>query len=302
MYVPWTGLGLFGGFRGNRWLRNRIKVFKQFVLPSLRAQTNQNFIIWFSWRREEKSNPIVQEFIQDMLNLYPEWMPEGPRVVNTFHGICFWDDKYPDLIARERLIMSLHGSLAELTDTIGECENVLMTIQPSDDCYHRNAVEALQTIFRETDAQAVGFKRGYMMNYTTKEVAEYNPTTNPPFFTIKFPRDIFIQPQRHADYTGPYKSHEYVGEKLRYSVIEERGFLVGTHGENISTVFNHPFRGEAVSPEILKDFGLYDVKPLQIRTSIKRAILRRLPFKVQRKLRYWIGERFWQSIYEFLRS
>lgn len=302
MYVPWTGLGLFGGFRGNRWLKNRIKVFKQFVIPSLQAQSNKNFTLWCSWRPEEKRNPHVQAFIH-----YLESITEFTSI-HTFHGICFWDDKYPDEVANNRLLTNLHDTLGEMIDYTGgknEYEWVLMTIQPSDDCYAKHVVSFLQNAFSDKDlakVQAIGFSKGYMMDYLTKEVSEYNPETNPPFFTIKFPREIFIDPLKHAQYTGPYKSHEYVGDKLKYVQIQERGFLVGCHGENISTTYVHPYKGKVLNQDILKDFGLENVPPLEIRTSLRRAVLRRLPHKVQRKLRYWIGERFWQKLYEFLRG
>jgi hypothetical protein len=297
MYVPWTGLGLFGGFRGNRWLRNRIKVFKQFVMPSLLVQTNKNFTLWCSWRPEERHNKHVKELVE-YLNGIP-----GLRTVHTFYGVCFWDDKYSDEEARSRLLSSLHGSIGELLDEIGECDSVLMTIQPSDDCYRRDTVEGLQEFFEQhPNTQAVGFEKGYMMNYLTGELAEYNPKTNPPFFTIKFPREIFIDPLKHAEYTGPYKSHEYIGDKLQYETLNERGFIVGTHGENISTTYVHPYRGSSVNKQILLLFGLENIEPLKIRTSIRRAILRRLPHRVQRKLRYYLGEILWQGLYNFLRN
>lgn len=298
MYVPWTGLGLFGGFRGNRWLRNRVKVFKQFVIPSLKAQSNKNFIVWCSWRPEEKRNKYVKE-----LMAYMELIPDF-KTIHTFHGVCFWDDKYSDYIARERLLLALHGSLAEMTNETSQADMILMTIQPSDDCYAKQVVDFMQMSFTnpEITYQAIGFSKGYMMNYLTKELAEYNPATNPPFFTICFPRDKFIDPLKHAEYTGPYKSHEYIGDKLKYGVVNERAFLVGTHGENISTTFVHPYKGEVVDERVLSEFGLFEAEPLQITTSIRRAILRRLPHKVQRKLRYWLGERIWQKGYEFLRG
>lgn len=295
MYCPFTGLGLYGGFRGNRWLKNRIAVFKQFVVPSLLAQTSQNFTLWISWRPEEKYNPLVADL--------KEYLDQtGLKSVFTYSGVCFWDDKYSDEIAHNRLIDALHGSISGLLDTIADAEVVLMTIQPSDDCYRRDTVEDLQNYFTwQKYFNAVGFSKGYMMNYRTKELCEYNPTTIPPFFTIRFPADVFKDPLKHTLYTGPYKSHEYIGDKLKFAEIDDRGFLVGTHGENISTVFNHPFRGPAADPDVLKDFGLYDVEPVRISYSLRKAILRRLPFPVQRKLRYIFGEMIWNKIYEFLR-
>lgn len=294
LYVPFTGLGKHNGFRGNKWLQNRIRIFKQFVLPSLLAQTNQNFVIWISWRPEEKANPHVKELMSYLEMVY------SFKVVHTFHGVCFWDDKYSDAEARERLANNLHGTMGEMVNFTGESEQdwVYLTIQPSDDCYHKNMVEAIQKTFKQNpQLQAVGFSKGYIMNYLTKEVCEYNPTTNPPFYTIKFPRPTFIDPAKHLDYTSlkhdvaqykkgtPLPSHEYVSDCFNYGIIQERGFLVGTHGVNISTTFNIPFKGPKVGPEVLSDFGLQFVEPIKI----KLPLLHRLPFKVHRKLRYWLG-------------
>jgi hypothetical protein len=264
---------------------------------SLANQTNQDFVLWCSWRPEEKNNKYVRELIDYMDSIAVKF-----RTVHTFSGVCFWDDKYPDDIAYNRLLTSLHGAMGPLINVLGDADTVLMTIQPSDDCYASWMVDLVQKELRDPNLQAVGFKHGYIMDYIRGEVAQYNPSTNPPFFTIKFPRQKFIEPLAHAEYTGPYKSHEYVGDKLNYRQLNLRGFLVGTHSENISTVYSHPFRGEVVDREILQEFGLSNAGPLEIRTSIRRAILRRLPYQAQRKIRYWIGERFWQKLYEFLRG
>ena len=306
LHCPWTGLGIYNGFRGNRWLKNRIKVFKQFVIPSLLAQTNKNFVLWCAWRHNEKSNPYVQDLIR--------WLEKIPlKVVHTFSGICFYDDKYPDDIAKDRLLTSIHGSMGELLNTIGDAEKVLMTIQPSDDVYYSGAVEEIQ---RELsgDIEGVGYSKGYIMNYNTMDIKEYNPTTNPPFYTIKFTRKQFSEPLEHFNYTaikkdvGKYKagtpipSHEYVGDAIKYKILNKRGFLVGTHGENISTIFNHPFAGDAVDRDILNNFGLENVEPIKIKYTIRRKILHKLPPNLQRKLRYWLSERLFNKIYEFLRG
>lgn len=297
MHVPFTGLGLYGGFRGNRWLRNRIAVFKQFVVPSLKAQTVQDFTLWIAWRREEADNTYVHD-----LNRYLREVFGDDRVVFTFGGLCFWDDKYDDETAHQRLIMSLHQSLKELVNWVGDVKEVIMTIQPSDDCYRMDMVEKIQKLFRDTDFNGAGFTKGFLMNYQTGELKEYNPKTNPPFFSIRFPKEVFIDPLKHAKWTGPYKSHEYLPDHVKYISIDERGFIVGTHGENVSTHFNHPYGGAEVSKETLAQFGLALVEPIKIRYSIRKAIMRRLPYRVQRKLRYIFGEKFYSRIYNFLRN
>jgi hypothetical protein len=293
MYCPVTGLGLYGGFRGNRWLRNRVTIFKQFVVPSLLAQSNKDFTLWMGFRPEERNNPHVIEL--------KEWLDKQPlKNIFTYGGLCFWDDKYPDNVAKERLSMNLHLTIRDMFDDIGDVDYIYMSVQPSDDCYRYDAVDMMHQALASDTMQAFGFTKGYIMNYQTKEVSEYNPTTNPPFYTIKFPKDIFVDPQKHVSY-APIKSHEYVANHLKYGVIDERGFLVGVHGENVSTFYNHPFKGKLVD-NVLDKFGIRDTEPLKLPISIRKKIMRWLPYKVQRKLRYWFGELVYQRIYNWLRE
>lgn len=297
--VPFTGLGLYGGFRGNRWLRNRIKIFKQFVIPSLLAQTDKDFVLWVAWRAEEKDNKYVKEL--------REWL--GDKVVFTYSGIPFWDDKYDDETARERLFQTLKGAMPTLMPFIADCDEVHWLLQPSDDVYHVKTVQSVKAAFENPEIQAVGYKRGYIMNYNTLEVKEYNPKTNPPFFAVKYPRNIFIDPGKHMTWTGPFKSHEYIADKLKMGHFEDRGFIVGTHFDNISTGFDNPYAGVTVLDVHPQDFGLQGVQPLPTPPwSFNKAFFNLLPHRVKRKLRFWAGEKKWllrpvfAVIYNGLRS
>lgn len=240
----------------------------------------------------------------------------GLTFVFTYHGVCFWDDKYPNDVAYERLIDALHGSIGELYDYIGDVDEVLMTIQPSDDCYIKNGVEHIQGFFEQTDFIAGGFTKGYICNYSTKEVSDYNPKTNPPFYTIRFPREVFTDPLKHVKWTAmkraeggyltgtPLPSHEYLPNVFgeRYARWGVRGFLVGCHGENISTYFDHPYKGMGYGEdngfEVLSEFGIDCAPLLRFKLGWKRWILKKLPHRVRRKVRYWVTEK----LYDWLRS
>jgi hypothetical protein len=298
LYTPFTGLGLYNGFRGNRWLKNRIKVFKRYVVPSLQNQTDQDFVHWVSWRPEEKNNPHVRELEEYMKTV-------GYPYIFTYSGLCFYDDKYPEAEAMSRLALNLHRTSWELVDILKD--TVLMTIQPSDDLYNKDTVKTMKNVLLNTDFQAAGYTKGYVANYLTMEVKEYNPETNPPFFTIKFNKDAFINPQGHMKHTGPYVSHEYVPQHLKYLSIPERGFLVGTHMDNVSTVFDHPYAGETVPNALLEQFGISGTEPIKREFSLRRVLFHRLPYRVKRKLRYW-AEKNWilrppfAFLYNFLRA
>jgi len=291
-YCPFTGLGLRNGYRGDTWLQHRIHIFKTFVLPSIMAQS-RGPIVWISWRPEEQSNPIVQAFQKSLNSI------RGLSVIHTFHGVCFYDDKYDDAVAKQRLLASLQGTLPELEVHVKDQDYVLMTIQPSDDMYLSFATDRIQA-WAEKGQGVCGWKKGYIMNYASKEVAEYSTVTwtqdhvstyrtdtIPPFFTIKFPTGYFLNPQQHFDYTGPYRSHEYIADALPfYDFGEERGFVVGTHGANISTVWNHRYKGRSLSPDeqarVLLMTGTYYADPIVIPPGarhIARRILNVLPLE-----------------------
>lgn len=298
LYVPFTGLGNFSGYRGDTWLKHRIEIFIRFVVPSLTAQTNKNFLLWISWRPEEEENPLVKK-LQKTLSCI-----RGLKVMHTFGGLCFWDDKYNDQEASERLLQNLARTLPRLKVVIEDAEYVLMTIQPSDDMYLPEAVEKIQNIFKilikdKSKKYAIGWKQGYIMNYGTKEIAEYisegwktdkistyHTNTIPPFFTLVFPKEEFINPKRHYEYSGPYKSHEYVINYFTYYDIGGRGFIVGIHGSNISTVYTHRYKGKVISQGekdmLLMRMHIYFSDPYFIQHNVRlalRSIFNRLPFQ-----------------------
>lgn len=276
MYVPFTGLGLHNGYRGDKWLTNRLRVFNQYVLPSLLTQSNHNFILWISFRPQERSNPIVRAFADRLHNV------RDLTTIITYDGVCFWDDKHKNDNLLERLTATLPG----LKQIIGDKEDVLMTIQPSDDVYLFDVVGEIQSTFATTDAQVLGYTEGYIMNYATKEIAEYNPDTRPPFFTVRFPASVFFDPKLHYEYTGPYKSHEYIGDKLTYQALKGRKFIVGTHGENISTTFIHPYKGRTLSKEeaekVMWRSGIFFSDPVVVKRGVRllaRTVLNEMPYQ-----------------------
>lgn len=289
MSVPFTGLGTNGGYRGDEWLKNRILVFKRFVLPALMSQTKREFIVWFQWRREEKDNRIVTDFVRTLKRY------RGLETVHTFGGICIYDDKYPDALARERLLRSLAESLPVLQRYVTkDTDRVLVTCQPSDDAYHVDAVKEIQEAARELSTRAaICYVKGYIMNYATKEAANYDPATLPPFSTIPYIPETFLDPQKHFAHIGPYKSHENVKDHFLVHEMEGRGFMVGTHGENISTTWNVVYRGALLSDDarerVWTRFACWEADPVVIKKRFRlvtRTVINRLPRPVQDAMRW----------------
>lgn len=271
MMIPFTGLGLHQGYRGDVWFKNRIEIFKNYTLKALLNQTNKNFVVWFCFRKEEEFNPLLIE-----LRKYMDRLPL--KCVYTFGGICFWDDKY----INDNLLERLENTLPELENLVSGYDWVLTTIQPSDDMFVNNAVEKIQ---QQEVARKMAFvwTKGCLINARTHQVAQYNPDTLPPFTTIVFPTKVFLDPLEHFNYIGPYKSHEFVKDWFQCKKLEGRGFMVGVHGENISTTWS-TFKGLEYKgrekQDILTRFGVGSVEPIKIRMRphlIARRFYNKLP-------------------------
>src|SRR3990167_9326053 len=154
LYCPFTGLGRID--RGNKWLSSRIEIFKRYVLNALCNQSNLQFTLWLSFRPEDEFNPIVKDFERHMNQI------RAMSPVFTYDGLCFFDDKYTDEKAGEKLYNNLRRTLQKLKQHVDHADEVLMTIQPSDDMYLADAVKIIQ----ETDFEgkkAIGWEKGCMI-------------------------------------------------------------------------------------------------------------------------------------------
>ena len=123
------------------------------------------------------------------------------------------------------------------------------------------------------------------MDYATKEIAEYNPITCPPFYTLVFNRKDFLNPQTHFNLIKNLKSHEDIGHHPKFRPLSGRGFIVGCHGENISTSFNHRFKGRVLNKDeaelLMIGAGILNSRPLKFSLSWRirlRKLFNLLPF------------------------
>lgn len=280
VYIPFTGVGLFGGFRGDNWLSKRIEIFKQYTLKSLMNQTNKDFVTWISFRPQERNNKLVTElgvyldalqfpfaFTFDGLmyaddRFFSRFKPRIPFIKRTIRGM--WRAKKLNLyalwdICRDKnasLEKRLHNSLGSLRPHFEAADFVYMTRIDSDDMFRMDAIAKIQ--MTETNHKAVIIRKGYVFNRITRELSEWNPTTNPPFHTIIFPYNVFFDAKKYIEYMAGYRTHEDVPNIYDYVELIERLYCVLTHDVNISTTYTHRFRGRKTEEKdsILKEFGI----------------------------------------------
>lgn len=283
IYTPFTGVGLIG-YRGDEWFRERIQIFKDYTLKSLLNQTNPNFTIWFSFRPEEEKNPQVIDLTQYLTSL-------GVNYIMTFDGLMYWDDKFDrslfkrlancgrimrrcwrlgqwnELFPSVRELLRdknstlpsrLQRSLSEFPYAIRDVVYVYMSRIDSDDMFDSRYIDRVHEAATTPTPTAVRCGRGYIYNSDTKEMAEWNPPTNPPFHTIIFSRDQFFDSEKHSECYSGYKSHEDIERIFSHAPILLDAYCVTTHNpkNHISTIWNHPFRGKIVDRDLIRNFGI----------------------------------------------
>ena len=278
VYIPFTGVGI-RGFRGQPWLERRIAIFKEYTFKSLQNQTATSFILWLSFRPEEEFNPAVLELKDYISN-------SGMHAVFTFDGLMYWDDKFSRGLRnrfmnaarvvrqawREKswallsdlkymwndknktLYNRLQSSLSHLSSVPGflSVDFVYVTRLDSDDMLHKDAIAGIQ--HNGPFRGALVYNKGYVYNSNTGEVAQWLPKTNPPFHTIIFPKEDFFNAARYLQYFRGFRSHEDVLRFFPTIPLQDYHYCVVIHDSHISTLWNHPFRGEAVDSAVLKDF------------------------------------------------
>lgn len=284
LLVPFTGVGLNGGYRGDEWFSYRISVFKNHTLKSLANQTAKGFVLWCTFRPQEKSNPLVVE-LSKAIN------EAGIAHIFTFHGLPYHDDKFDKGLKcrlmntarylrqcyRERklpnpatclesfrnknkdLLNRLEKSIYELRalPMVMDASYVVLTRLDSDDMLHKDALDEIQRL--DPEEGALVYKNGYIYNSITKELAHWNPATNPPFHTLTMLASTFFNPVLHYRAYRGYKSHEDIRTLFPEArVLPDNRYCVVVHGKHISTGWDHHFKGEPVDnkEEVLASFGL----------------------------------------------
>lgn len=241
IYIPFTGVK---GRMTDEQLKNRIEIFKNYTLKSLENQTNKDFQVWLSFCAEDEQNPLLKELYR---------LDTPIRLMFNFEGLMYWNDRGGNKDLEQRLRHSLLGIKTRIT----KADYIYMTRLDSDDMLRDDVVDLIQK--GKNDVKALTLRLGYMYNKDTNELAEWNPQTNPPFHTMVFPKDVFSDAKKHLEWYEDFKSHEDI-VYLPHRGLGERGqryYCVLIHGNQIGTVWEHPFRGKIIEDKsILRRFGV----------------------------------------------
>lgn len=241
--IQFTGLGLSNGYRGDEWFENRINIYNNYTFKSLVNQTDKDFYIWLCFREEERNNPLINK------------INKTEQTFLTFGGITIWDDKKQD---EEK------GLLERIKKTIPELkfikEDVRLINLGSDDMY---SIDTIERVNKEefVPNRVLTHRNGYVYNISSDRLAEWLPTTNPPFYCVMLKNEDLTNADRYYAWASRVKSHEFLPQVFDEKRMEDFKYMVVTHDYNISTIFNHPFKGNEFyydqdKLKIKKQFGI----------------------------------------------
>ena len=203
------------------WIRYRLKIFNNYTLKSLIAQTNQHFTLLFRCR--EETIPFIKKEIGESL-------PENILIIGKEH-----EQKIKDLIK--------------------DYKYLYLVRLDSDDMYINIFMDMLHNYTPKLETEALMNGNGYVYNHNTKELAiwEY---LSPPFFSLIYEVTDYLKGKRYHLKDG----HSGV-KFLKYEILSGRNYMVVVHEKNNVTTFEYKARKELIfdgKSEILKSFGLFE--------------------------------------------
>ena len=277
IYCPISGVGLFDDPDDNEWLAYRLEIFKKYTLQSILNQSIKPDLLWLSFdgRRE---NPLI--------NSLQGYLSNKIRVIITYEGLIYKDDKF---IFRWRDTGNYQSTWAQAWRMLGRsirkrklriftrylhrlffknrslCErlrkshmpwvnrDVIFTRVDSDDCLHKDWIKNMP-VFNMLSGYSAICEKAYV--YNGIQLAEWNPKTCPQTFAVRIRADYFNNYRDFYAFWHGYKSHEDAN-RIFMPLVHPNRFLMLIHGNQISSTWNHPFRGKIIEDKsILKGFGI----------------------------------------------
>ncbi len=252
VYIPFSGLGRFNGYRGDDWFKERIKLFENYTVKSLQNQSEKDFTVWISFREEEQLNPLTEEVTRIMRE-------SGLKYIMTFHGIAMWDDR--GIEHNDDLVERLDKTIGAIKPLFIGKDYAYITNFSSDDMLEKDAVKLIQNEEYE-ERKALYFMNGFVYNEQTGQLAEWNRDSSGSQYTVMYPKEVLMDAKKWFAYEmACLKSHEYIPQCYNAKCLEDWKFMCMVHGYNISTGWDNSFRGkeffyEEEKQSILKNFGI----------------------------------------------
>lgn len=229
--VPFTGKTPKGDAMTQEWYDKRADLFIEYTVRSLAGQTRKDFGVWLTFRPQEFISPTTQRIAKALADAKIDYFM-------TFNGTMFTEDRAT--WHNENLPERLADCLPKVKSWIGEFDHIYETNLDSDDMVHKNFSELAQSkLFKSRGA--LYMTKGFAYN-TEDRLADWNNPMSQQNYTIMFPAAIYFDAKKRLEYLNGLKTHEEVPEKFDAEKLPDGLYCTVIHGDNISTIWTHPFR------------------------------------------------------------
>lgn len=223
-----------------KWTRNRVELFREFCLPSIKNQTCKVFtwLIYFDADTPQEFNVFLNE-----LNSFP------------FIKICY-SKGYEDFNLRYT---------EEVKKRVGESVKwIITTRMDNDDCLHKDAIKTIQNNFVEKHKFLISLASGYVLNISDRKLSHYFYPMSPFLSLIETTDNELgcVYEKAHAEWDNLHMSISKeiwlncFNKKARKSqiILNDPLWVQTVHGRNISNSF---YRGFPVLKE--RDLSAFSI-------------------------------------------
>lgn len=209
----------------HKWIENRLDIFYQFTLKSIKAQTNQNFEMYLKSMGE--SLPIIHHYVQE----------RGGLPSNVHFDV--WSR------CKEAIITGLEAY-----------DKLYLVRLDSDDMYRNDWIQRLYDFSPKSETEVLISQNGYIYDSHDGTLATYY-RKSPPFYVNLYDAKDYIEGTIRVNQGG----HRNIIKNYCYEVIEGHNFMVTLHGRNTSSNRNlieedRIIEVETEKKKIMRAFGL----------------------------------------------
>lgn len=186
-----------------KWFEYRLKIFENFTLRSLVNQTNDDFYYVMYLRKcfPEKLVPQLKGVL----------MQSGLRYLIIYY------DKENDLKKK-------------ITTSLPNAKYIYDTRIDFDDLFHKDAVKEIQS-YKFKWRRALIYQKGFCYDCVNKRM-RYHFIDCPPFHTIMYPYEIYLNINTASEYRGTINGHDTVKAGMNSVILSPNKYIVLFHGKN----------------------------------------------------------------------
>lgn len=184
---------------GDDWLAHRFELFEKICLPSVKNQSNQDFIwlIYFGAQTTSVFRDRIAKHQSDYANIKPIYVKD----MDEFYSSLVKDIS-PHLVPSD--------------------EELITSRMDNDDLIHRDFIKTIQSLAKAKGKYLIDLTKGYQMNIEGKvDVVskQYNP-----FVSLKEHASSFetVMAQKHGKWRGLVDRTKYKKEKLWVQIIHDK--------------------------------------------------------------------------------